>query len=40
MHTIGVTTTVAEADLRAAQADIVTPNLSDWTTGSVHHLFD
>ncbi len=40
MRTIGVTTTVAEADLRAAQADIVTPSLSDWTTGSVHHLFD
>jgi beta-phosphoglucomutase len=40
MRTIGVTTTVAEADLRAAQADIVTPNLSDWTTASVHHLFD
>ncbi len=40
MRTIGVTTTVTEADLRAAQADIVTPNLSDWTTGSVHHLFD
>ena len=40
MRTIGVTNTVAESDLRTAQADIVTPNLSDWTTDAVHHLFD
>jgi beta-phosphoglucomutase len=40
MHTIGVTTTVSESQLRAAQAEIVTPNLGDWTTDAVHHLFD
>jgi phosphoglycolate phosphatase/beta-phosphoglucomutase len=40
MRTVGVTNTVSEKDLRAAQADIVTPNLSDWTTDAVHHLFD
>jgi beta-phosphoglucomutase len=40
MRTIGVTTTVAETLLRAARADIVTPNLADWTTDAVHHLFD
>lgn len=40
MRTIGVTTTVSESQLRDAQADIVTPNLSDWTPDAVHHLFD
>ena len=40
MRTVGVANTVSEKDLRAAQADIVTPNLSDWTTDAVHHLFD
>jgi HAD superfamily hydrolase (TIGR01509 family) len=40
MHTVGVTSTVPESDLRAAQADIVTPNLSDWSPDAVHHLFD
>jgi phosphoglycolate phosphatase/beta-phosphoglucomutase len=40
MHTIGVTTTVSESQLRDAQAEIVTPNLADWTTDAVHHLFD
>ena len=40
MHTVGVTNTVAESHLRAAHADIVTPNLSDWTTDAVHRLFD
>jgi len=40
MHTIGVTNTVAEKPLRDAQADIVTPNLSDWCTEAVHRLFD
>ena len=38
MRTIGVTTTVSESDLR--DADIVTPNLSDWTTDAVYRLFD
>jgi beta-phosphoglucomutase len=40
MHTVGVTNTVAEGPLRDAHADIVTPNLSDWTIDAVHHLFD
>jgi beta-phosphoglucomutase len=40
MRTVGVTNTVSESRLRAAQSDVVTPNLSDWTTAAVHHLFD
>ncbi len=40
MSTIGVTTTVDGNALRAAGADVVTPNLSDWTIDAVHHLFD
>jgi len=40
MRTIGVTNTVAEKQLRAAQADVVTPNLSDWCTEAVRRLFD
>jgi HAD superfamily hydrolase (TIGR01509 family) len=40
MRTIGVTTTVSESLLREAQADVVTPNLTDWTPDAVHHLFD
>jgi HAD superfamily hydrolase (TIGR01509 family) len=39
MRTIGVTTTVAESALRNAGADIVTPNLGDWSPDAVHHLF-
>jgi beta-phosphoglucomutase len=39
MRTIGVTTTVAETRLRAAGADIVTPNLADWSAEAVHELF-
>ena len=40
MRTIGVTTTVSESQLRGARADIVTPDLADWTPDAVHHLFD
>jgi HAD superfamily hydrolase (TIGR01509 family) len=40
MRTIGVTSTVSENEMRAAQADIVTPNLADWNPDAVHHLFD
>jgi beta-phosphoglucomutase len=40
MHTVGVTNTVPESHLRAAQADVVTTNLSDWNADAVHHLFD
>ncbi|HXI26094.1 MAG TPA: HAD family phosphatase [Pyrinomonadaceae bacterium] len=39
MCTIGVTTTVEAEPLRAAGADIVTPNLGDWNAHAVHHLF-
>jgi beta-phosphoglucomutase len=39
MKTIGVTTTVTEQALRAAGADVVTPNLADWNADAVHHLF-
>jgi beta-phosphoglucomutase len=40
MRTVGVTTTVTEPALREAGADVVTPNLSDWSPDAVHHLFD
>jgi phosphoglycolate phosphatase/beta-phosphoglucomutase len=40
MRTIGVTNTVPDSVLRAAQADIVTPYLPDWNPDAVHHLFD
>jgi phosphoglycolate phosphatase/beta-phosphoglucomutase len=40
MRTVGVTNTVPESQLRAAQADVVTTNLSDWNADAVHHLFD
>jgi HAD superfamily hydrolase (TIGR01509 family) len=40
MRTLGVTNTVAERELRAAGADVVTANLADWTMDAVHHVFD
>ncbi len=40
MRTLGVTSTVSEAALRAAGAEIVTPSLFDWTVDAVHHVFD
>jgi len=40
MRTLAVTTTVTDIPLREAGADVVTPNLSDWNTDAVHHLFD
>lgn len=40
MRTIGVTTTVTNRPLREAGADIVTPNLADWSPDAVHQLFD
>ena len=40
MRTIGITNTVSEEKLRTAGANIVTPNLGDWSTDAVHHLFD
>ncbi|HLR05161.1 MAG TPA: HAD family phosphatase [Pyrinomonadaceae bacterium] len=40
MHTIGVTATVSDAELRAAGAEVVTASLADWSVDAVHHLFD
>jgi len=40
MHTIGVTNTVSENDLRAAGAEVVTASLADWSVDAVHRLFD
>src|SRR5881396_378804 len=40
MHTLGVTNTVPAEALRAAGAEVVTPNLADWNSDAVHHLFD
>jgi HAD superfamily hydrolase (TIGR01509 family) len=39
MRTLGVTNTVAADRLRAAGADVVTADLSDWTTDAVYHVF-
>lgn len=40
MRTLGVTNTVAEKELRAAGAEVVTASLADWNVDPVHHLFD
>ena len=40
MRTLGVTNTVSADLLRAAGAEVVTPNLADWNTDAVRHLFD
>lgn len=40
MRTLGVTNTVAEQELRASGADVVTASLADWTVDAVHHVFD
>jgi phosphoglycolate phosphatase/beta-phosphoglucomutase len=40
MHTLGVTNTVSEKELRAAGADVVTRSLADWTVDAVRHVFD
>ena len=39
MRTLGVTNTVAESQLRAAGADVVTQSLADWTPDAVYHVF-
>ncbi len=39
MHTLGVTNTVSEVELRAAGAEVVTMYLSDWNVDAVHHVF-
>ena len=39
MRTLGITNTVAEKELRAAGAEVVSASLADWTVDAVHHLF-
>jgi hypothetical protein len=39
MHTLAVTNTVPEAQLRAVGAEVVTASLADWTTDAVRLLF-
>jgi len=39
MHTLGVTNTVSEAELRAAGAEVVTMYLCDWNVDAVHQVF-
>lgn len=40
MLVVGVTNTVTATQLREAGAEVVTPNLSDWTTDAVELLFN
>ncbi len=40
MHTLGVTNTVTEADLRAAGAEVVTKDLADWNVDAVKLVFN
>jgi len=40
MRTLAVTNTVAEKELRAAGAEVVTQNLSDWSVDAVNLVFD
>jgi len=39
MHTLGLTNTVSEAELRTAGAEVVSASLADWTVDAVHHVF-
>jgi HAD superfamily hydrolase (TIGR01509 family) len=39
MRTLGVTNTVAEADLRSAGADVVTTSLADWSVDAVKLVY-
>jgi len=39
MHTLGVTNTVTEAELRAAGAEVVTKDLADWNTDAVKLVY-
>ncbi|MBX5478042.1 MAG: HAD family phosphatase [Pyrinomonas methylaliphatogenes] len=40
MRTLAVTNTVSAHLLREAGAEIVTPNLADWTPEAIHRLYD
>jgi len=39
MRTLGITNTVSEEQLRAAEAEVVTKSLADWTADAVRHVF-
>jgi beta-phosphoglucomutase len=39
MHTLGVTNTVTEAELRSAGAEVVTKDLADWNTSAVKLVY-
>jgi beta-phosphoglucomutase len=39
MRTLGVTNTVAEAELRTVGAEVVTASLADWNADAVKHVF-
>lgn len=39
MHTLGVTNTVPEVELRAAGAEVVTKDLADWNTDAVRLVY-
>jgi beta-phosphoglucomutase len=40
IHTLGITNTVSEQQLRAAGAEVVTASLADWTVEAVRHVFE
>src|SRR6266498_3517931 len=40
MHTLGITNTVSEKELRMAGAEVVTASLADWTVDAVRHVFE
>jgi len=40
MHTLGITNTVSEKELRIAGAEVVTASLADWTVDAVRHVFE
>lgn len=39
MRTLGITNTVSGEQLRAAEAEVVTKSLADWTADAVRHVF-
>ncbi len=39
MHTLGITNTVSEKQMRAAGAEVVSASLADWTVDAVRHVF-
>ena len=39
MRTLGITNTVSAEQLRAADAEVVSASLADWTVDAVRHVF-